>query len=117
MGAITSKTTLSFIIVLLLLCYSIQLTSDGFRKTIKNIIEIGKVINKETDCQLCYAPCKKGCKEVFEKSKSSSQLDNCIKICKKKACKCELQQVHPIHRQTFFIYDYIVKNFLHFILF
>jgi hypothetical protein len=89
MGAVTQKDTLLFITVLLLLCYSVRLTSGGFGKIIKNVVKVAKNINDATGCHLCYVPCEIGCKKVFDKSKSSTQFDSCIKVCKK-TCKCEL---------------------------
>jgi hypothetical protein len=78
-----------FIVVVLLLCYSVQLTSCGFKTNFKKLVDVVKVLNNVTDCRLCYAPCKAGCKKVFEMPKSIDRFNGRIKKCKK-VCKCEL---------------------------
>ncbi len=86
MGVIIPRKALLFITVLVLLCYSIQLTSGGWVTKAAKVI--GK-INKAFDCKPCYIPCKTGCKKFFKKTDSSSQFDSCVRVCKK-TCKCEL---------------------------
>jgi NAD-dependent dihydropyrimidine dehydrogenase PreA subunit len=89
MDAFIPKITVSFITVLLLLCYSISLTSCGLSDKIKKAVKVVQNINNATGCRLCYFACKEGWKKFIKKTISTSQYDGCVKICKT-TCNCEL---------------------------
>jgi hypothetical protein len=87
MGSAIQKRTLFFIIAVLLLCYSVQVTSGVLLGIVGKIIKTIGDVNEASGCKLCYVPCKAGCKKLLKKS--SSNYDACVKVCEK-TCKCEL---------------------------